>query len=43
MVKKTYFEPELKIVDYEALENVSLDIGGTLESWGDGNGEDFAW
>lgn len=46
---KKYFEPEMNIVDYEALENIALSIGGDgiISGWNDedesGNQEDFGF
>lgn len=45
---KKYFEPEVNIVDYEALESLALSIGGNdgvLSGWNDSSedGEDWGF
>lgn len=42
-MKKNYEEPVINMVEYEVLENISLNIDGVLSGFDQGDGEDFGF
>lgn len=41
-MKRNYEEPVINLINYEILENISLNIEENLSGWENGDGEDFS-
>lgn len=42
-MKKFYKEPEVNVVNYKILEEISLTIKDSLSGWDQGDGEEFGF